>query len=167
MNQYRQQRRWAWGCTEIPYLLYGFLKNKKIPFRKKLFYSLIAIEGFWSWTCASLLILFLGWLPLLLGGEQFNITLFSYNLPRLTGGIMTFSIIGMITGALLNILFLPSRPKALSRFRTLSMVLQWLFLPITLIIFGAFPALDAQIRLMLGRYLEFWNTPKLRKSYSK
>ncbi len=167
LNQYKQQRRWAWGCIEIPYILFCFLKDKKIPQRKKIFYSFVALEGFWSWTCASLLILFLGWLPLLLGGEDFNITLFSYNLPRLTGRIMIFSMVGMITGALLNILFLPKRPKGKSWWHSFSMVFQWLFLPLTLVIFGAFPALDAQIRLMLGRYMEFWNTPKVRKSYSR
>jgi hypothetical protein len=164
LNQYKQQRRWAWGCIEIPYILFGFLKNKKISLKKKIFYSLIAIEGFWSWACASLLILLLGWLPLLLGGEEFNITLLSYNLPRLTGAIMAFANVGMITGAAINILFLPPRPKKVSRFRNLSMVFQWLFLPPALIIFGSLPALDTQIRLMLGKYLEFWNTPKIRKN---
>jgi hypothetical protein len=42
--------------------------------------------------------------------------------------------------------------------------LQWLLLPLTLIIFGSFPALDAQTRLMFGRYLEFWSTEKFRKN---
>jgi len=167
LNQYKQQRRWAWGCTEIPYLLFGFLKNKKIPLRKRIFYSSIALEGFWSWACASILILFLGWLPLLLGGEQFNVTILAYNRPRLTGRIMTFAMFGMICAIIINILHLPPRPKRISSLKNLSMIFQWLFLPPVLIIFGSFPALDAQIRLMLGKYLEFWNTPKVRKNYSK
>ena len=167
LNQYKQQKRWAWGCIEIPYIIFGFLKNKKIPLGRKIFHSLVLLDGFWSWACASLLIFFLGWLPLLLGGEEFNISLLSYNLPRLTGFILTFSMIGMITGALINICFLPPRPKKMSWLKNLSMILQWFLLPFTLIIFGAFPALDAQIRLILGKHLEFWNTPKPRKNYSR
>jgi len=71
--------------------------------------------------------------------------------------------VGMITGALINIGFLPPMPKDMKWFKKLFMILQWAFLPITLIIFGAFPALDAQIRLILGKDLQFWNTPKIRK----
>jgi hypothetical protein len=51
----------------------------------------------------------------------------------------------------------------MSKFKKISIFLQWIFLPVTLIVFGAFPALDAQIRLMLGRYMGFWVTEKVRK----
>ncbi len=163
LNLYKQQKRWAWGCTEIPFFMFSFLKNKKIPLRKKIFYSLAALEGFWSWACASLLILLLGWLPLLLGGDKFNITVLSYNLPRLTSTIMIFAMVGIVVGALTNILFLPPAPKSVSRWKKFSMLWQWLLLPPVLIVFGSLPALDAQIRLVFGKYMEFWNTPKIRK----
>ncbi|MCX6791126.1 MAG: hypothetical protein NTV62_02965, partial [Candidatus Gribaldobacteria bacterium] len=164
VNQYKQQRRWAWGCVEIPYIIFNFLKNKKISWRKKIFSSVVSLEGFWAWGCASILILILGYLPVFLGGAKFNITILSYNLPRLTSFIMLFAMMGMLVSALLGILFLPPRPKKTSRFKVVFFVLQWAFLPITLLIFGSFPALDAQIRLMLGKYLGFWATPKIRKS---
>jgi len=163
INQYKQQKRWAWGVIEIPYVFFNFLKNKKISLRKKLLHIFVLLDGFWSWACASLLICFLGWLPIFFGGEAFNTTILSYNLPRITAIILTFSMVGMITGALINIGFLPPMPKNIGRFKKLFMILQWAFLPITLIIFGAFPALDAQIKLILGKDLEFWNTPKPRK----
>jgi len=163
INQYRQQRRWAWGVENIPYLLYGFLKNKKISLFKKLRHTFIILEGFWSWATASLIIFFLGWLPLFLGGEEFNITLLSYNLPRLTSNIMTLAMIGMIISAILSMLLLPPKPISISRWKSLSVFFQWLFLPITLIFFGAFPALDAQTRLMINRPLGFWVTEKVRK----
>jgi cellulose synthase/poly-beta-1,6-N-acetylglucosamine synthase-like glycosyltransferase len=34
-NIYKQQLRWAYGVGDTAYLLFGFLKNKKIPLRKK------------------------------------------------------------------------------------------------------------------------------------
>ena len=44
VNLYRQQRRWAWGSEGIPYLLFGFLKNKKIVLKKKINYSFLMIR---------------------------------------------------------------------------------------------------------------------------
>jgi hypothetical protein len=160
INQYKQQRRWAWGCKDIPFLLFAFLKNKKISFSEKMYHSINVLDGFWSWATSSLLIFFLGWLPLILGGEKFNITLLSYNLPRLTSNLMTLAMFGMIISGILSFLMLPPKPKNSNSFKSLSIVLQWLLLPITLIFFGAFPALDAQTRLMLGKHLEFWPTEK-------
>ena len=162
INQYKQQRRWAWGCNDIPFLLFGFLKNKKISFFEKLRHAINILDGYWSWSDSSLLIFFLGWLPLILGGEKFNITLLSYNLPRLVSNLMTLAMLGMIISAILSFKILPSKPKNSNFLRDLSMVFQWLLLPITLIFFGALPALDAQTRLMLGKHLGFWATEKIR-----
>jgi hypothetical protein len=77
---------------------------------------------------------------------------------------MTFSMAGMLVSAILSALLLPPLPKGASKFKKLPILIQWIFLPVTLIIFGSFPALDAQIRLMLGRYMGFWVTEKIRKS---
>jgi cellulose synthase/poly-beta-1,6-N-acetylglucosamine synthase-like glycosyltransferase len=168
INQYKQQRRWAWGVENIPYLFYGFLKNKKISLFEKFRQAFIIFEGFWSWATAALLIFFLGWLPLILGGKEFNVSLLSYNLPRLTSILMTLAMIGMVVSAIISFLILPPRPKNLasgwpSKLKTLSMIFQWLLLPITLIFFGALPALESQTRLMLGKALSFWVTEKSRK----
>jgi len=164
VNQYRQQRRWAWGAENIPYLIFNFLKGKKISLFEKLRHSFIVLEGFWSWATAALLIFFLGWLPLILGGEEFNITLLSYNLPKIVGNLMTIGMIGMVISGALSMLLLPPRPKNYSKLKNLSMVLQWLLLPFTLIFFGTFPALDAQTRLMLNKPLGFSVTEKTRKN---
>ena len=168
INQYKQQRRWAWGCIDIPFLFFGFSKNRKIPLSKKIHCSINILDGFWSWATSSLLIFFLGWLPLFLGGERFNLTIFAYNLPRLTRNLMTLAMLGMIVSGILSFKILPPKPKKRVPFRgalkSFSIIFQWMLLPITLIFFGAIPALDAQTRLMLGKYLGFWSTEKYRKN---
>jgi len=167
INQYKQQKRWAWGCAEIPYIMFGFLYNKKIPFWHKFGHLYTILDGFWSWATAALLLLLLGWLPILLGGHKFNLTVLSFNLPILTSQIMTVSMVGMFVSAILSTMLLPPVPRYMKWyvrwFKKSTIFLQWLFLPITLILFGSLPALDAQIRLMLGRYMGFWVTEKIRK----
>jgi len=163
INQYKQQRRWAFGAENIPYIMFGFLKNKKIPLSQKIFHTMVMFEGFISWAVASLLIFLLGWLPLVLGGEDFKGTIFGYNLPIITRNLMIIASVGMVLSAILSILLLPKSPSKFGALKKLSIFFQWIFLPPLLILFGAFPALDAQTRLLFGKYLDFWTTEKFKK----
>ncbi len=163
-NIYKQQRRWMWGVENVPYLLMGFIKNKNIPFIKKVKFTFVQLEGFWSMATNPLMILLLGWLPLIFGGKKFNNTILSYNLPIITRNLMILAMSGLVISAIIFFSFLPNQLGKKKRFGNLIMFLQWLFIPITIVIFGAFPALDAQIRLMFGKYLGFWVTPKHRKN---
>jgi hypothetical protein len=163
INQYKQQKRWAWGCSEIPYIMFGFLQNKKIPLGQKISHLYTVIDGFWSWATAALLLFMLGWLPIFLGGNKFNFSILSFNLPILTGRIMTISLVGMIISAILSVLIVSPMPRGMRAWKKITIFLQWIFLPVILIVFGSFPALDAQISLMLGRYMGFGVTEKVRK----
>lgn len=162
-NVYKQQRRWCWGVENVPYILFGFLKNKKIAFGKKLRYTFVQVEGFWSLATNPLLIFMLGWLPLFLGGQEFNTLLLSYNLPRVTRTLMTIAMLGLVGSAIISLSLLPKRPKGHRVHKFFYMVIQWILIPVTILVFGAIPGLDAQTRLMFGRYMGFWVTPKHRR----
>ena len=164
-NIYKQQRRWAWGSENVPYLLEGFQKDKTIPKKKRWYWTFNAIEGYHSWATNALMIFALGWLPLFLGGRHYNETLLSYNLPHITRFIISLSMIGVASSAILSILLLPPRKERL-RIRDYGIyILQWLLMPLTLTVFGAFPGIEAQTRLALGGKwrLGFWVTPKGRE----
>jgi len=167
-NVYIQQRRWGWGSENIPYVIFGFIKNKKIPWQKKFHWTWIQLEGFWSWSTNALLIFLLGWLPLFLGGERFNVTLLSYNLPRVTRTLMTLAMVGLVGSAIYSMLLLPKPPKEYRILKKIwcyfGMIIQWILVPFTILIFGCLPGLDAQTRLMLGKYMGFWVMPKGKTS---
>jgi hypothetical protein len=76
---------------------------------------------------------------------------------------MTFSMFGLVTSAILSTVLLPPRPPHKRKTVFLWMFLQWLMLPLTIIFFGSIPGIDAQTRLMLGKYMGFWVTPKHRR----
>ena len=142
VNQYKQQRRWGWGCENIPYLLDGFKKNKKISWTRKLYWKFNYIEGFHSWATNSLIIFALGWLPIILGGPDFKFSILSYNLPLVTKTIMNLAMIGIITSAILGVILLPPKPKWFKKRHYFLYFIQWILMPFTLIIFGAFPAIE-------------------------
>jgi hypothetical protein len=169
VNIYKQQRRWGWGCENIPYMLEGFRNDPLIPEGKKRYWTFNSIEGFHSWATNSLIIFALGWLPLALGGAHFGHSVLSYNLPHITRFIVSLSMVGVASSAVLSVLLLPKPPGGLTVKDYSVFILQWVLMPLTLIIFGAFPGLEAQTRLMLGGKfrLGFWVTPKGRYNIPK
>lgn len=164
VGQYKQKRRWAWGIENFPYLVTSAVPDKRIPLWKKFIYIERMTEGFYFWATASIMIAGLGWLPLLIGGDRFEQDVFAFNLPLLTQLMMQVATVFLIFSVYINMVLLPPRPAKYSRWRTVNMLLQWMFTPIVSTVFGSFPAIDAQTRLMLGKYMSFWVTPKTRKN---
>ncbi|MFH1175202.1 MAG: glycosyltransferase family 2 protein [bacterium] len=163
VNQYKQKRRWAWGVENFPLLMRSFIENKKIGFAKKMKHLFIMLEGNRSWATDSFIVVILGWLPLVAGGKIFNSTVLASRLPSMTRLLMTFAMIGLIVSAALGTLLLPPIPAKYRKWRYIYMILQWVVVPVVAPFLGALPALDAQTRLMLGKYMEFWVTEKVRK----
>ena len=163
LAQYKQKRRWAWGVTEISMTFPDLFANKKIPLWKRLLYAERLVEGHYFWATASIMLAILGWLPLILGGDRFGNTVLALNLPVMTKAIMSIATFFLLFSVYINWVLLPPRPKRYSGWKSFSMLWQWFFSPIVASIFGSLPAIDAQTRLMFGRYMEFWVTPKVRK----
>ena len=162
-NLYKQQRRWGWGVENLPYLMFNTIKERKIlPVGKMVNKILVQFYGFHSWATNSLIIGVIGWLPIILGGNNFNITVLSNNLPAVSRTLMVVAMIGMILSAIISTILLPKRPRQYGFAKSIAMVLQWLILPVSIIVFGAIPGLEAQTRMMLGKYMGFWVTPKAR-----
>lgn len=160
---YKQQRRWAWGAENVPYLMFNAVKHwHKIDRKKIAGHIFTQIYGFHSWATNALIIAVVGWMPMLLGGSRFNTTVLSGNLPTITQSLMNIAMIGLVLSAIISTLLLPKRPAKYTFFKNVRMVLEWIFVPATIIFFGSIPCLDAQWRLMMGKYMGFWVTPKSR-----
>ncbi|MDA1169489.1 MAG: glycosyltransferase family 2 protein [bacterium] len=163
LNQYKQKRRWAWGIENFPYLIEGFLHNKKIPLKTKFTYTFRTLEGHYSWATAAIIVAVLGWIPVLFGNPVFHQTFLSYSLPFITRTLMTIAMSGLILSATLTILLLPNKPKHYGPWKYLIFILQWALVPLIATLLSAFPALDSETRLMFGRDLNFNVMQKTRK----
>lgn len=162
VSLYKQQRRWAWGVEHFPYMAIEFSRHKTIPLRKKIKYFWNLTEGMYSWATAPLLIFILGRLPFYVGSKQLESSLLFARTPHILSILMLLSIAGIFISMVLMVKLLPPRPDKVSRVRKLGMFLQWAFLPFTITLLSV-PALDAQTRLALGKYLGFSVTEKIRK----
>jgi hypothetical protein len=86
----------------------------------------------------------------------------AHNLPRFTSYILTVGMVGLVACAFFSILLIPKKPD-LGKRKNLILFFEWFLLPITMLFFTCLPALEAQTRLMLGKYLGFYPTEKFRK----
>ncbi len=163
INQYKQQRRWAWGIENIPIIYRALIGDKKIPISKKIVRGWEELTGRISWGLTPIVIAFFGWLPLILGGEKFNQTVLALNLPKVLGYLMTFAMVGLIVSMFLSLFLLPPAPFKVGLLKRAMMVFQWVLAPIVAVPLGAFPMIDAQTRMLFGKYMEFWVTKKVRK----
>lgn len=159
---YKQQRRWAWGVEHFPYMITKFQEHPKLSRVKKFTYVFNHIEGMFTWAAAPLLIFILGYIPFwTITNQQSAIVV---NSPYTLEAMMRLAVIGVFITGGLSFFLLPPRPHKTSPFSWLVMLGQWALLPVTFILFGALPALDAQTRFMLGKYLGFNVTKKVSSS---
>ncbi len=165
VNQYKQKRRWAYGVEHVPYVIGNFLVGSpKMSVWKKIVQGWRLVEGLYSWATGVIIITFLGWLPYFLGRYTgFEGTVLAQSFPWMFRAILNLALFGLLITSVISTLLLPPKPKKYSCWIYVWMVFQWVLQPIAGIFFGAIPAIDAQTRFMLGKYMGFWTTEKVRK----
>jgi hypothetical protein len=161
--QYKQKRRWAWGVENFPFVAIGFIKNKNISLFKKLRRLFHLLESHVTWAVWAVILVVIGPLPIFFGGRFFSQMAIAYNLPKITGLLFQFTLLTSLTWIFLSWTILPPRPKGVSWFKNVLLILEWIFVPFIILILGSFPALDAQSRLMFAKYMEFNPTLKGNK----
>lgn len=164
--QFIQVRRWAWGCTDIPYFInQAFFKINKIPLHKKIAKGWRLLEGHLSWSTSPLLLLLAAY-PIFFfhrSGTSFG-SFLPQELPQVASGLQRVAMVGIVLSFYLSMRSLPPKPLRYKRHRNLWMVLQWVYLIPTTLIYSAGAAIYSQTRLMFGKYLGFIVTEKATKS---
>lgn len=160
--QFLQLRRWAWGATDIQFVVRNAISHPRIPWSDKFMKIMLLIESHVTWATVPLVLLGVAWMPLYFN-RSFSYSTLAHRLPEITSNINTLSATTIILTAMISLISLPPRPARYGWGRSVFMLFQWVLLPVTSIFFGAFAALNAQTRLMFGRYLEFYVTVKATK----
>ena len=148
--QFVQLRRWTYGASDIAYVAnQGFFKPNKVPKIDLIGKFWRLLEGHITWAAGPLLILGGGFIPALFHPQSFA----ANELPLLVSHIQTVALIGLIVTIFFSLITLPPKPARYKRHRTLFMLLQWVYLPLTTIIYNSFAAFYSQTRLMFGKYI--------------
>ena len=152
--QFGQLRRWTYGASDIAYIAnQGFFKKNKVPRFDLIGKFLRTLEGHVTWASGAIILAFAGFIPIMVDPQS----LAANELPIIVGRIQTIGLLGALASVFIALKTLPPRPLRYKRHRTIFMVLQWVYLPVTTIVYGSFAALYSQTRLMFGWYMTKFN----------
>lgn len=154
--QFVQVRRWAYGASDIPYIAnLGFRrkKNRIVPLTNFIPKFFRLLDTHVSWATVALLLMVAARVPLLIG-PQADKSIVAHQLPIIASYAQTVALLGLSISIFFSMKLLPPRPLRYKRHRTFLMLLQWVLLPITSILYGSLAGLNSQTRLLFGRYLD-------------
>lgn len=161
INEYEQKKRWAWGVSDIPYVVEMFFKQPGGSFFNKVLRTLRLLQDHILWP-VNWFIITVGVSVVTLVNPVFKRTALGYMLPRISSGILTITILFLAVLLIIEFRQRPKKPDDVSRLKVWLSPLEFLLMPIAGFFFSALPSLDAHTRLMLGRYLEYRVTEKVK-----
>ena len=154
-------RRWYYGASDVAYVgskLFVSRDKRYMPFWQLFPKFLRLLDGHITLAIMAPIITFGGWVPMIMNVSSHNMVI--YNLPNIISIIETVASIGLLITVMVSFSILPKRPTKYRKGRNLLMILQWILMPITSILYQSIAAYYAQTRLMLGLYMEKFDVTK-------
>lgn len=153
--QFKQLSRWSYGASDVPYVgVRVFSAEARTPFWPGALRFFSLLEGHVSLAAISVIIAVGGWIPFVVASQTGQVTGLIERMPMTVGLVQQVSMVGLIASVLVFKSLLPPRPVHVPQVRRLTMWLQWLLYPLTLLVFNSSTALHSQWCLLTGRYRE-------------
>jgi cellulose synthase/poly-beta-1,6-N-acetylglucosamine synthase-like glycosyltransferase len=160
INQYEQNKRWAWGISDDPTVIKNCFVHTEIPLWDRILRLLNVLEQHLAWPTNWFILTLGSTIPPLIN-PYFAKTVLGHNLAKISSTILTICFVFLLVIIVLDLRLKPPRPKEFARWKIPALYLQWLTLPIVSLFLSALPGLDAHTRLMLGKRLEYRVTEKI------
>jgi len=158
-SQYNQIKRWAWGITDVPYVLARLPKHPEIPRRLRFIRFMNLFLNHLNWIFLPVFLLFGASIPIWVSVD-FSITDLGENLWLYSSLILTVTTSTVIALIWLEFKMLPPPPAEWHPVRRFLVFLQYFSYPVVGLVLSVLPALEAHTRLLLGKYLEYKITEK-------
>lgn len=160
MSQYNQIKRWAWGITDVPYVLARLFKHPEIPLVLRIRRFMNLFLNHINWIFLPLLLMFGASVPLWVS-QDFSLTDLGQTLWSYSGILLSTTLSTVVFFLYFEILLQPPKPANWPLWKKGAVYLQYLAYPIVGLVLSVLPALEAHTRLLFGRYLEYRVTEKV------
>jgi hypothetical protein len=154
-SQYKQLRRWSWGCTDIEFVLPQFIANRKIPTIEKIRKTVYLVYNHLFWAGGPFMLFFIGYVPGIF--TSIDHSLAAFTVPIASSLIFTILFATIIIPSILSIHIM----RRYTHFTPLDYVwnmLQWIAVPVLTLTLFSIPAIESQIRLFLWKRIDSFDT---------
>lgn len=157
--QFVQVRRWYYGASDVAYVgVRLFSRRRGMPFLPLFAKFWRLLDGHVTLAIMAPIVAFGGWVPVIM--NMSSRAMVAHSLPAVVSVVQTIASVGLLITVLVSLRMLPKRPEKYKKGKGLFMVLQWILMPITSILYQSLAAFYAQIRLMTGHYMEKFDVTK-------
>jgi len=160
INRYEQEKRWAWGVSDIGYALTHSFKNTDIPFLTKIRKVTYLIETHLLWPTSFFILTVSALIPPLVN-PVFKRTVLGFLLPQFSSLILTLSTSFLLVYTYLDVKLRKKLAQKTPLYHLPFLIIQWYLLPIVSFVLSSLPALDAHTRMIFGKKLDYKVTEKV------
>lgn len=159
-SRYEQEKRWAWGVTDISYFWNNMFTAKHIDAWTKIkkFWQLFETHLFWP--TAFFILTISSWIPPLVN-KTFDRTVLGFILPQMTGFILTLATAMLVLYIYIDFKLRHNLNQKTKLIHMPFYFIQWYLLPVVSFILSSLPALDAHTRLLFGKKIKYKVTEKV------
>lgn len=152
--QFVQLRRWTYGASDVAYVVdRGYFNKNKVPKLDLFAKTWRLLEGHVTWAVGPPLVLFGGFIPALFHPKSYT----ANELPVIVSNVQTVALLTLSVTIFLALKTLPPKPARYKRHRSIYMVVQWVYLPVTTVVYNSFAAFYSQTRLMFRKYMSVFD----------
>ena len=160
VNRYEQEKRWAWGVSDIGYALVNSFKDTSIPFMTKTRKILYLVETHLLWPTSFFILTVSALIPPLIN-PVFKRTVLGFLLPQFSSFVLTLSTSFLLVYTYLDVKLRKKLKQKTSAYSLPFLIIQWYLLPIVSFVLSSLPALDAHTRMIFGKKLDYKVTEKV------
>ncbi|GHU08240.1 hypothetical protein FACS189431_4150 [Alphaproteobacteria bacterium] len=156
--QFKQVRRWSYGASDVAFVAHNLLrKDRTTKFWPTFTRWVRLLDSHVTQAIIAPIVAVGGWIPLIINPNA-PLDIMTHELPILIGSIQQVAMVGLAVTIFTSFVMLPPRPARYHRGRNVFLLLQWVFMPVTAIVYASASAYYSQTRLLIGKYFTVFET---------
>jgi len=159
-TRYEQEKRWAWGVSDIGYTLKRSFTEDVVPVWDRVKKFMYLTETHLFWPTSFFILTISSYIPPIIN-PPFKRTVLGFLLPQVASVILTVSTSFILLYVFYDIKIRKQLKQETKAWAIPFLFIQWYLLPVVSLVLSSLPALDAHTRMIFGKKMIYKVTEKV------